>query len=351
MYKLKKLKIACILSGICILASSGINYSYSNAGYIQEQQMQQIHGLKTERKQKKYKYKQDKKKVNPFSSIKADVKSLDIVIKPSGDKDFYISYSLYCANSSNPVSYNIKNNVLEIKESQLEWLAVYVKGTGSGINRKLKNYKNIIYVYVPSDISINNCDMDIKDGNLDFSKISLKGGNIISKDGDIDFNNSVLSDKLSIKINNGDIYGHGTDINGVLDIKSKNGDIEIYKPDIAGTLNIITDNGDLYTAKANIKGKLEINTHNGDIDASSLDIQGETKIKADNGDIDITISSRCLDSLNINMFTNAGDMSVKKLYKDKGSKKRNGEGYQYKKTGSGKAILDIYTNCGDISLG
>ena len=52
MYKLKKLKIVCILSGICIIAASGINYSYSNAGYIQEQQ---IHSLKTERKQKKYK--------------------------------------------------------------------------------------------------------------------------------------------------------------------------------------------------------------------------------------------------------------------------------------------------------
>ena len=49
MYKLKKLKIVCILSGICIIAASGINYSYSNAGYIQEQQ---IHNLKTERKQK-----------------------------------------------------------------------------------------------------------------------------------------------------------------------------------------------------------------------------------------------------------------------------------------------------------
>lgn len=347
MYKLKKLKIVCILSGICIIAASGINYSYSNAGYIQEQQ---IHSLKTERKQKKYKYKQDKKKVNPFSSIKADVKSLDIVVKPSGDKDFYISYNLYCANNSNPVSYNIKNNVLEIKESELEWLAVYVKGTGSGINKKLKNYKNIIYVYVPLGVSINNCDLDIKDGDLDFSKVSLKGGNIISKDGDIDFNNSVLSDNLSIKTTNGDIYGHGTDINGILDIKSINGDIYIYKPDVAGTLNVITDNGDLYTSKANIKGKLEINTHNGDVDAGSLGISGETKIKADSGDVDITINSRCLDSLNINIFTKDGDMSVKKLYKDKGSKKRTREGYQYKKTGSGKAVLDVYTDCGDISL-
>ena len=135
-----------------------------------------------------------------------------------------------------------------------------------------------------------------------------------------------------------------------MDIKSQNGDIDIYKPDIAGTLSVVTDNGDLYTAKANIKGKLEINTNNGDIDAGPLDISGETKIKADNGDIDITISSRCLDSLNINMFTKDGDISVKKLYKDKGSKKRKDGGCQYKKTGAEKAVLDIYTDCGDISL-
>lgn len=325
MYKLKKLKIAFILVGFCILTASGINYSYSNAGCIQEQQ---VHGLKTEGRQKKYRYKQNKKKANPFSSIKADVNSLDIVIKPSSDKNFYISYNLYCANSSNPVSYNIKNDVLEIKESKLECLPVYVKLTGSGTSKKLKNYKNIIYVYVPLGVSINNCDMDIEKGDLDFGKVSLKGGNIISKSGDIDFDGSVLSDKLSIKTINGDIYGRGTDINGTMDIKSTNGDIYIYKTDIVGILSVVTDNGDIGTGQ--------------------LDISGETKIETNCGDIYITISSRCLDGLNINMFTDSGDMSVKKLYK--GSKKRKNGGYQYKKTGSGKAVLDIYTDCGDILL-
>ena len=107
--------------------------------------------------------------------------------------------------------------------------------------------------------------------------------------------------------------------------KIYNGDIYIYKPDVAGTLNVITDNGDLYTSKANIKGKLEINTHNGDVDAGSLGISGETKIKADSGDVDITINSRCLDSLNINILQKMVICLLKSYIKIKEVKKELGK--------------------------
>jgi len=71
-----------------------------------------IKAAKTRQAKKVYKYKQDKKQVKEFSSIKADASTLDIVIKKSGSKDFYISYNLNCNNSSNPVSYKIEDGVL-----------------------------------------------------------------------------------------------------------------------------------------------------------------------------------------------------------------------------------------------
>jgi len=104
-----------------------------------------IKAAKTRQAKKVYKYKQDKKQVKEFSSIKADASTLDIVIKKSGSKDFYISYNLNCNNSSNPVSYKIEDGVLSIKEQGLKWPVIPFYADKDG--RKIYDrYYNKIYV-------------------------------------------------------------------------------------------------------------------------------------------------------------------------------------------------------------
>ncbi|MCX4328621.1 MAG: DUF4097 family beta strand repeat-containing protein [Lachnospiraceae bacterium] len=334
-----------------------------------------IKAAKTRQAKKAYKYKQDKKQVKEFSSIKADASTLDIVIKKSGSKDFYISYNLNCNNSSNPVSYKIEDGVLSIKEQGLKWPVIPFYADKDG--RKIYDrYYNKIYVYIPSGANIKNYNLDTGAGDLFIKNIAINNSKITTESGDIDLNVPEISGSMDIKTESGDIDINTdrdtkitTDINGQLNINTESGDVDIRKSAINKIFKIRTESGDLDISKSAInkifkirtgsgdlkifnsaiKGKLDVKTESGDADIWNLDISGNTDIQTSNGDVDIKMNSKYIDKIGINFVTKNGDMYIKKLYK--GTKRKNGAGYEYTRNKNNKILFNVLvTGCGDIEL-
>lgn len=309
---IKKTGIAGVL---CLCGFVAAGTGNSNAS-IQNGNIN-IAGAETRQAKKVYKYKQDKKQVKEFSSIKADVSTLDIVIKQSGSKDFYISYNLNCNNSSNPLSYKVENGILSIKESKLKWPVgnihinnnnkkdieyIYAndngkKGTeyiyGKKNKKIIKGYTNKIYVYIPSETDLKDYNFDIGLGDLFMENISLRNGKIIANSGDIDINVPAISGSMDIKTESGDIDINTnrntkitTNIDGQLNINTDSGDVDIHKSVINKIFKIKTESGDA-GINADINGQLNINTDSGDIDIYKSAINKTFNIKTESGDIEI----------------------------------------------------------------
>ncbi len=322
---LKKTNIMVILC-LCTFLSAGTAESksvvYGNVGSVIRTEVRQAKRIY------KYKYKQAKKQVNGFSSIKADFNSLDMVIKKSDDKNFYVSYDLHCNNSSNPLSYKVENGVLYIKESKLKWPIVYIKKWDK---IDIEEVYNKIYVYIPSGADLKNCEMDTISGDLDIGNVLLENGEIITENGDLDINDSI--------------------INKTLDIKTESGDVGIYNSDIKGKLGIRASSGDVDVKRSNISGTTGIKTSSGDVDVENLNISGNTYIETSSGDVEVKFNKKYIDKFGIAMVTKGGDMYIKKSYK--GTKRKKGDGYEYTRNmnGNKKPLLNVLvTGCGDVEL-
>lgn len=250
----------------------------------------------------------NRKQLPAIHSVEADLTDLDLKIVSTDKQKSSLSYSIYCKNSKNPLTYSVKNGVLYLKETGIKELSG--KEMKQKIGKKWWKYWPKVTLYVPANTVIKNSKINMKEGDLAIGK----------------------------KI-------HYKDMN----IQVKNGDIALSAIQVSGMAKINAVEGDIAAAGPVVSGNMQITTKYGDIAAVGLKVSGELQISSTDGDMVIHLNKKEINSLTVTASTEYGNMLVLGGMR-KGTKKAKGDGCYYQKKGSGKGRLKIVTKEGDILL-
>lgn len=337
-------------------------------------------------------YKVEKERFDQVNSIIADLRYMDLNIKPSKDQYAYLSYKLHCKNEKNPFTYNVKNGILNLKEGK--WKGISWKSYTSGKKKfkKLMEYsKNNITLYLPKDNILKSSTVKMIDGNLtiaslqshsidlnfDYGDILLNDSSILGTlnikagDGDIYLKNAKIIENATITTNYGDITASNLQAEQGIEIKTNDGDTKLKNIKAAKNVAITTTYGDItalnFETKKDIKMKtrdgnirinnikasqaITINSYYGDITCIKLSTPRDIKIKTNDGNVKFQMKEKQLKQRKIIMDTTDGEMSIPSYLSNDNKKTVLGDGYHYEKEiDSKKSLLEISTHYGNISL-
>lgn len=297
-------------------------------------------------------YQVKKERLDQVNSIIADLRYMDLNIKPSKDQYAYLSYKLHCKNEKNPFTYNVKNGVLNLKEEK--WKGISWKSYTGGMKKfkKLMEYsKNNITLYLPKDNILKGSIVEMIDGNLIITSLQSHSIDLNFGYGDILLNDSSILGILNIKTGDGDIYLKNTKIVKNATITANYGDITASNLQVEQGIEIKTGDGDTKLKNIKTAKNVAITTVYGDITALNLKAKKDIKMKTRDGDVKFQIKEKQLKQKKIIMDTTDGEMSIPSYLSNDNKKTALRDGYHYEKdVDSKKSLLEISTHYGNILL-
>ena len=321
-----------VLCGIGILFF-GIGMAFGGKEYVKNADLNQMNGkAMLDSKQEAF---SGEETFEDLTGIQADLKNIDLLIKPSEDEKFHLTYNLEkSGKGKNPLSFEQKDGLLTIKESEGNGGSYYIKVDISIINvlfgnDKVYDYKNEATLYIPerkildkASINLENGDfyadgfaaetaeIRLEYGDIIMQNISLNKGNITAEDGDISADKGLLKD---------------------LDMKAKYGDIMLK--------NTQYENG-------------KITLEDGDLNSSEISFTGDTDIVNKYGDVSLKLSKETANDTSIEAKTEYGEIDISEnLKKTAGKFMENEDMIYFEKEGlQGSGKISVEAEDGDISI-
>lgn len=212
-----------------------------------------------------------KTKLDAFSAVNIDLRNLDLDVKESDDKNFYISYNIETNDGMLPLSYQVQDDTLNIVEKQGHESYSYIHIDINflqemlGQSHVIEN-SNKVTIYIPkkNDLSSFSCMMGY--GDLDIESLGVKKAVISCSDGDVKIKDSALN-SLEMETELGDLHLKNTSV--------KNSQIRM-------------DDGDVKAENTVFQGKNKITSTLGNIKLGiPKEVAEDLSIEAEASDIDI----------------------------------------------------------------
>lgn len=212
-----------------------------------------------------------KTKLDAFSAVNIDLRNLDLDVKESDDKNFYISYNIETNDGMLPLSYQVQDDTLNIVEKQGHESYSYIHIDINflqemlGQSHVIEN-SNKVTIYIPkkNDLSSFSCNMGY--GDLDIESLGVKKAVISCSDGDVKIKDSALN-SLEMETELGDLHLKNTSV--------KNSQIRM-------------DDGDVKAENTVFQGKNKITSTLGNIKLGiPKEVAEDLSIEAEASDIDI----------------------------------------------------------------
>lgn len=299
----------------------------------------------------------DNVKLGSVESIDAKFEYIDMDIRESKDKNCYLSYELSCMNSENPLSCNVEDRALELRETGLimpSWKGTAVSTAG---------WRCSVTLSVPSGVSLKSGMLQMGEGDLqvqgidckDFAVKSIDGDMawrecsfasavIDTEDGDVICAHTDISERLQVDTADGDVRISGLTADGAVLIDTADGDISLSGSTAKKGVQVSAEDGDVKASALNASGNVKVSAVDGDVSFSDLAMSGSTDISTEYGDISLIVQKKYVSGLEIFLDTEDGELSVGSSL---GGSRRGGH---YRRAGSGKSALKCYSEGGDISL-
>ena len=242
-----------------------------------------------------------------------DLSSLNLQIVSSDDDSYYISYTTSDSKEKEPVSYDVKNKILTLKEDSDSNSYTHIDiGFLTAFLSKDKDFttdENVVTLYVPTDARFQSANINSSFGDILINSSCFESGKISSDDGEIFIKNSTLKDvtvsasfgdvktydskikACNFELSDGDFVAKDSEFTGENSISSSFGDIDIE----AKKEQLLTLGFDASTGFGDIEVPdfLEGKLHEEDVDESSYQRNGKDgnlKLQADDGDIVIKLN-------------------------------------------------------------
>ena len=297
----------CVVAGALLFAVGFLN---GGKNYVLAADLNQWKGSATKEDST---YGLEKTKIDDYSTLNVDLSSLNLQIVSSDDDSYYISYTTSDSKEKEPVSYDVKNKILTLKEDSDSNSYTHIDiGFLTAFLSKDKDFttdENVVTLYVPTDASFQSANINSSFGDILINSSCFESGKISSDDGEIFIKNSTLKDvtvsasfgdvktydskikACNFELSDGDFVAKDSEFTGENSISSSFGDIDIE----AKKEQLLTLGFDASTGFGDIEVPdfLEGKLHEEDVDESSYQRNGKDgnlKLQADDGDIVIKLN-------------------------------------------------------------
>lgn len=292
----------CVVAGALLFAVGFLN---GGKNYVLAADLNQWKGSATK---EDLTYGLEKTKIDDYSTLNVDLSSLNLQIVSSDDDSYYISYTTSDSKEKEPVSYDVKNKILTLKEDSDSNSYTHIDiGFLTAFLSKDKDFttdENVVTLYVPTDARFQSANINSSFGDILINSSCFESGKISSDDGEIFIKNSTLKDitvsasfgdvktydskirACNFELSDGDFVAKDSEFTGENSISSSLGDIDIE----AKKEQLLTLGFDASTSFGDIEVPdfLEGKLHEEDADESSYQRSGKDgnlKLQADDGDI------------------------------------------------------------------
>lgn len=292
----------CVVTGALLFAVGFLN---GGKNYVLAADLNQWKGSATKEDST---YGLEKTKIDDYSTLNVDLSSLNLQIVSSDDDSYYISYTTSDSKEKEPVSYDVKNKILTLKEDSDSNSYTHIDiGFLTAFLSKDKDFttdENVVTLYVPTDARFQSANINSSFGDILINSSCFESGKISSDDGEIFIKNSTLKDvtvsasfgdvktydskirACNFELSDGDFVAKDSEFTGENSISSSLGDIDIE----AKKEQLLTLGFDASTSFGDIEVPdfLEGKLHEEDADESSYQRSGKDgnlKLQADDGDI------------------------------------------------------------------
>lgn len=297
----------CVVAGALLFAVGFLN---GGKNYVLAADLNQWKGSATKEDST---YGLEKTKIDDYSTLNVDLSSLNLQIVSSDDDSYYISYTTSDSKEKEPVSYDVKNKILTLKEDSDSNSYTHIDiGFLTAFLSKDKDFttdENVVTLYVPENAKFQNATLNSALGNILLNHVCFESGTVSSGDGDIFIKNSTLKEvavsaslgdvktydskirACNFELSDGDFVAKDSEFTGENSISSSLGDIDIEAKKeqlLALGFDASTSLGDIEVPDF-LEGKL----HEEDVDESSYQRSGKDgnlKLQADDGDIVIKLN-------------------------------------------------------------
>ena len=297
----------CVVAGALLFAVGFLN---GGKNYVLAADLNQWKGSATKEDST---YGLEKTKIDDYSTLNVDLSSLNLQIVSSDDDSYYISYTTSDSKEKEPVSYDVKNKILTLKEDSDSNSYIHIDiGFLTAFLSKDKDFttdENVVTLYVPENAKFQNATLNSALGNILLNHVCFESGTVSSGDGDIFIKNSTLKEvavsaslgdvktydskirACNFELSDGDFVAKDSEFTGENSISSSLGDIDIeakIEQLLALGFDVSTSLGDIEVPDF-LEGKL----HEEDVDESSYQRSGKDgnlKLQADDGDIVIKLN-------------------------------------------------------------
>lgn len=297
----------CVVAGALLFAVGFLN---GGKNYVLAADLNQWKGSATKEDST---YGLEKTKIDDYSTLNVDLSSLNLQIVSSDDDSYYISYTTSDSKEKEPVSYDVKNKILTLKEDSDSNSYTHIDiGFLTAFLSKDKDFttdENVVTLYVPENAKFQNATLNSALGNILLNHVCFESGTVSSGDGDIFIKNSTLKEvavsasfgdvktydskikACNFELSDGDFVAKDSEFTGENSISSSFGDIDIE----AKKEQLLTLGFDASTGFGDIEVSdfLEGKLHEEDVDESSYQRSGKDgnlKLQADDGDIVIKLN-------------------------------------------------------------
>lgn len=297
----------CVVAGALLFAVGFLN---GGKNYVLAADLNQWKGSATKEDST---YGLEKTKIDDYSTLNVDLSSLNLQIVSSDDDSYYISYTTSDSKEKEPVSYDVKNKILTLKEDSdsnsythidIGFLTAFLSK-----DKDITTDENVVTLYVPTDARFQSANINSSFGDILINSSCFESGKISSDDGEIFIKNSTLKDvtvsasfgdvktydskikACNFELSDGDFVAKDSEFTGENSISSSFGDIDIE----AKKEQLLTLGFDASTGFGDIEVPdfLEGKLHEEDVDESSYQRNGKDgnlKLQADDGDIVIKLN-------------------------------------------------------------
>ena len=297
----------CVVAGALLFAVGFLN---GGKNYVLAADLNQWKGSATKEDST---YGLEKTKIDDYSTLNVNLSSLNLQIVSSDDDSYYISYTTSDSKEKEPVSYDVKNKILTLKEDSDSNSYTHIDiGFLTAFLSKDKDFttdENVVTLYVPTDARFQSANINSSFGDILINSSCFESGKISSDDGEIFIKNSTLKDvtvsasfgdvktydskikACNFELSDGDFVAKDSEFTGENSISSSFGDIDIEaKKEQLLTRGCYASTG---FVDIEVPDFLEGKLHEEDVDESSYQRSGKDgnlKLQADDGDIVIKLN-------------------------------------------------------------
>ena len=329
-------KIAVVASvSVCVIGAAlfGVGMASGGQEYVKSANLNELSSEKQDKgSSKSDTLQKDSIKLKSFDTVDITCENLDVSVVPSDEDYSYLSYSVETRKGKNPLSYDVKNGTLSIKEQNGKESGVYASGHvdisfigwlfGGKVKTTEEGHTNIVTLHLSKDAVLKESRAYLANGDLSVEGINSKNVDWTLDYGDLDLSDSTL-DSGSVILDDGDITMQNVQSHKIQWV-NQYGDWDVKRCTMRGDTAELTDgdltmddsqwlNGTLDSDYGDWSGKgialksMAAAMKDGDVEIKQVKFSGKNSVESAYGDVDIKLTSDMAQSVVNHNSTDSDD--------------------------------------------